>query len=61
MKLYYCNDCKRINDPKEILDERCSICGKIKTGQEVMPAEYSDVDQLIINQNIYNMIFGNKE
>lgn len=57
MKIYYCYNCE-IVDPHNIFEEICSTCGEIKNGEEIKRVEYSDVDNLIINQNIYNMIFG---
>ena len=59
MKIFYCNNCDKIKDAKEIFEEVCSKCGKIKKSvTEIMPIEHSDVDNLIINQNVYNMMFG---
>ena len=57
MKIFYCDTCNII-DTKDIFEEVCRRCGKIKKGDDIMGVEYSNVNELIINQNIYNMIFG---
>lgn len=58
MKIYFCTNCNKI-DQNNIFEERCSFCGsKKEEDTSFISTEYSDLDNLIINQHIYNSIFG---